>query len=253
MKFQLKENAAGEMLLTAQHEGETFALLTDTAADMANYLTIARNAASLEPLQDAATLMDEVDEDELPEVVAQWQDATLLADSSGIYREAATTENGREALLIAELSSDALAELALHSDPATIAALVEKYTEPICPEVYASDRSAARRCEALAWNICALMWKKTEPASYTSLRSLVAHCDTVCRAILPGSFLELLAYNEDGDCSFADAEYIQLSTENCAVAETLATWCESVLGRTVNVEIDGARAWYDFPKNVKES
>ena len=253
MNFTLKENAAGELLLTAMHEGETYAMLTDTAADMANYLTIARHATTLESLQDAATLLDEVDEDELPEVAAQWQDATLLADSCGIYREAATTENGREALLIAELSEDALAELALHSDPATIAALVEKYTETICPEVYSSDLSASRRCEALAWNICALMWKKTEPDSYEALRTMVAHCDTVCRAILPGSFLELLAYNEDGDCSFTEAEYIQLSAENCAVAETLSTWCESVLGRTVNVEFDGSRAWYDFPKTVKES
>ena len=41
--------------------------------------------------------------------------------------------------------------------------------------------------------------------------------------------------------------------ENAAGEMLLATWCESVFGRMVNVEFDGSRAWYDFPKNVKES
>lgn len=248
MNFTLKENAAGYLLLTAEHEGETLCL-SSTAGEMARYLNIARHAIDLSPLQDACSLMDEIDEED----AADWKNATCIADTAGLYREAAGA-NGLLALMLAELENAPLAELERCSNIDEIAALVEDNTELVSPETFTAGRSAAARCRALALDICRLMFSKENPTTFDRLRVLVWGWDAVCRSILHCSRMDLLAFNaEDGDCAFSAAEYLQLTAENCDIADDLADLCERVLGSTVHREFDGSHAWYDFPKNVKES
>jgi hypothetical protein len=251
MKYTLAELKNGELLLTAEHEGETLRI-SATPDDMARYLNVARGSFDLSGLQDAVTLLDEVSEDEYEDMAATWAAAATIADEKGLYRSAAG-ESGKMALTLAELESDPLAELARCSSADEIASMVYDHAELVSPYAFASGHSARAHSKKRALEVCRLMFDKMRPATFESLRTWVWGCDLVCRDILPGGRLDLLAYNaEDGDCLFSAADFLQLTAENCDIAEELADLCERVLGATVHREFDGSHAWYDFAKNVAE-
>lgn len=251
MKYTLAELKNGELLLTAEHEGETLRI-TATPDDMSRYLNIARGSFDLSGLQDAVTLLDEVSEDEYEDMAATWADAATIADEKGLYCSAAG-ECGKMCLTLAELESDPLQELARCRSAEEIVAMVNDHAELVSPYTFASGRSARAHSKSRAWDVCEIMFAKEQPSTFESLRKWVWACDSVCLNLLPGCSLNLLAYNaEEGDCPFSSADFLQLSAENCDIAEELAYLCERVLGAPVHREFDGSHAWYDFAKNVAE-
>lgn len=260
--FTLKENAAGTLLLEVQEWGEAIMLKTGNPQAMGEYLHAAMDGMSLEGLRNMAKWGDEVDEGERLKLISPWTHEPIIATQLGMSHNEAGAA-GLQALRIAGLHADPLAELERCSTAAEVRELVEEYESLVCPVPYTAAPHNAFARHKCAWQVCLLMRKLAKPQTFSEWQDLVSEWGEVCKTLVGAEYMSLDALKQLEDCSegcaFEQADFIEFNCSRVSLrgakplnlAERLAHLLEGKLMDLSESDQDGDSEWFYFKKREK--
>lgn len=260
MKYTLKEDNSGGLLLHYEAADGVALVFTRDEESMARLLRLARSEATAGEVIDEAGWGEDIEEEEQQKTLEEWEQNPIIADNDGVYRRRAC-QAGSRAIQLALLAEDPLKELAECSDAEEVADLVQFHTELVWNGRMTAHPDNMYARHELADKICRIQYDLDAPSSFDELETLVTHWETVCLNLCGTSHLDIGCYCEDDEWarygSFKDCDTVEFSAEggsfhgyrNYELAASLA----DMVGECLNLgsyeyQRDGENEWFVFRK-----